>query len=188
MAALTEKVYRSFIKGLVTEASPLTFPENASIDESNFVLNRDGSRSRRLGIDYEDNYALTATGFTAAQLASSKQSFHRWDSPGGATSVSIGIVRINDKLWFTDLLSNSPSANLLNSGSSITLAGLADADIETTVINNKCIIVSKQLSKPVVLTYNTSTGAITQSTLSIKVRDIWGVDDGLGIDDTSYSK
>ncbi len=53
MAALTEKVYRSFIKGLVTEASPLTFPENASIDEQNFVLNRDGSRSRRLGIDYE---------------------------------------------------------------------------------------------------------------------------------------
>ena len=187
MAALTEKVYRSFIKGLVTEASPLTFPENASIDESNFVLNRDGSRSRRLGIDYEDNYALTATGFTAAQLASSKQSFHRWDSPGGATSVSIGIVRINDKLWFMDLLSNSPSANLLNSGSSITLTGLADADIETTVINNKCIVVSKQLSKPVVLTYNTSTGAITQSNLSIKVRDIWGVDDGLNVDDRPAS-
>lgn len=38
MAAGNEKVYRSFTKGLVTEASPLTFPENASIDERNFVL------------------------------------------------------------------------------------------------------------------------------------------------------
>ena len=52
MAIGTEKLYRSFVKGLITEASPLTFPENASIDEKNFVLNRDGSRSRRLGVDY----------------------------------------------------------------------------------------------------------------------------------------
>ena len=33
MAIGTEKLYRSFVKGLITEASPLTFPENASIDE-----------------------------------------------------------------------------------------------------------------------------------------------------------
>jgi hypothetical protein len=182
MAALTEKVYRSFIKGLITEANPLTFPENASIDESNFVLNRDGSRSRRLGIDYEDNYALTATGFTAAQLATSRQSFHRWDTPSGDTTVSIGVVRINDKLWFLDLLTNTPSANLLNGGSSITLAGLSSAEIETTVINNKLIIVSKELSKPVVLTYSSSTDVVSQSTITINVRDIWGIDDGLSID------
>ena len=182
MAALTEKVYRSFIKGLITEANPLTFPENASIDESNFVLNRDGSRSRRLGIDYEDNYALTATGFTAAQLATSRQSFHRWDTPSGDTTVSIGVVRINDKLWFVDLLTNTPSANLLNGGSSITLAGLSSAEIETTVINNKLIIVSKELPKPVVLTYSSSTDVVSQSTITINVRDIWGIDDGLSID------
>ena len=139
MAALTEKVYRSFIKGLVTEASPLTFPENASIDEQNFVLNRDGSRSRRLGVDYEDNYGIKATGFTAAQLASGRQSFHRWDTPSGDTTVSIGVVRVNDKLWFVDLLTNNPSNNLLNGGSSISLTGLSDSNIETTVINKKLI-------------------------------------------------
>jgi len=187
MAALTEKVYRSFIKGLVTEANPLTFPENASIDENNFVLNRDGSRSRRLGIDYEDNYALTATGFTSAQLSTGKQSFHRWDTPSGNTTVSIGVVRINDKLWFLDLLKNNPSGNLLNGGSSITLSGLGSADIETTVINNKFIIVSKELSKPVVLTYNSTTDVVSQSTITINVRDIWGIDDGLSIDNRPAS-
>ena len=183
MAALTEKVYRSFIKGLVTEASPLTFPENASIDEQNFVLNRDGSRSRRLGIDYEDNYGLKTTGFTAAQLATGRQSFHRWDTPSGDTTVSIGVVRVNDKLWFVDLLTNNPSNNLLNGGSSISLTGLSDSNIETTVINNKLIIVSKDLAKPVVLSYNSSTDTVSQSTISIEVRDIWGVNDGLLVDD-----
>ena len=46
--------FNTFVGGLVTEASPLTFPENASIDEANFELDRNGSRSRRLGMDYEE--------------------------------------------------------------------------------------------------------------------------------------
>jgi hypothetical protein len=179
VAAKTEKIFNSFIKGLVTEASPLTFPENASLDEENFVLNRDGSRSRRLGIDYEDLYALTATGFTTEQLKTGKQSFHKWESPGGDTTVSIGVIRILNKLWFVDLLTANPSSNLLNSGSPITLSNLSTATIETTVINNKMVIVSRDLSKPIVLSYNKTTEAVTQTQLTIKVRDIWGVDDGL---------
>lgn len=179
MAAKTEKIFNTFIKGLVTEASPLTFPENASLDEQNFVLNRDGSRSRRLGIDYEELYALTATGFTTEQLQTGKQSFHKWESPGGDTTVSIGVIRILNKLWFVDLLTANPSSNLLNSGSSITLADLSTAEIETTVINNKMVIVSDDLPKPIVLSYNKTTEAVTQASLTITVRDIWGVDDGL---------
>ena len=179
MAAKTEKIFNTFIKGLVTEASPLTFPENASLDEQNFVLNRDGSRSRRLGIDYEDLYALTATGFTTEQLQTGKQSFHKWESPGGDTTVSIGVIRILNKLWFVDLLTANPSSNLLNSDSPITLADLSTAEIETTVINNKMVIVSDDLPKPIVLSYNKATEAVTQESLTITVRDIWGVDDGL---------
>ena len=102
MAQKGEKAFRSFVKGLVTEANQLTFPENASVDEANFVLNRDGSRYRRLGVDYEASYALTATGLTATQIAQGKQSFHIWESPAGDTTVSLGIVRIYNKLWFID--------------------------------------------------------------------------------------
>ena len=179
MAIKTEKVFNSFVKGLVTEASPLTFPENASVDESNFVLNRDGSRSRRLGVDYEDLYEKVATGFTAEQLATGKQSFHTWESPGGDTTVSIGVVRIINKLWFVDLLTTNPSGNLLNSGSPITLTGLSNSNIETTTINNKLIIASADLDYPIVLSYIPSTEAVTQENKVIYVRDIWGVDDGL---------
>lgn len=182
MAVKTEKVFRSFVKGLITEASPLTFPENASIDEQNFVLNRDGSRSRRLGLDYEALYALTSTGLTAADLQQGKQSFHRWDTPSGSSSVAIGVVRIKNKLWFVDLLTANPSNNLLNGGSPITISGLSNADIETSTINNSLIIVSKDLSKPVLLSYNFTTDTVTQSTISIKVRDIWGLDDNLDDD------
>ena len=187
MAQKGEKAFRSFIKGLVTEANQLTFPENASVDEANFVLNRDGSRYRRLGVDYEAGAAHTATGLTATQLQEGKQSFHVWDSPAGDTNVSLGIVRIVNKLWFMDMLTTAPSANLKNSGSPITLSGLGSNDIEVSIVNNKCVVVSKDLDNPVLLTYNKSTGAVTQSTITLEIRDIYGVHDGLAIDERPTS-
>ena len=182
MAQKAEAAYRSFVKGLITEANQLTFPDNASIDESNFVLNRDGSRCRRLGVDYESSYALTATGLTATDIKEGKQSFHVWESPDGDTSVSLGLVRIKDKIWFMNLLANAPSADLKNGGSPITIAGLSNNKIETSVINNKCVIVSKDLSAPVLLSYDKTTGTVTQTTITLEIRDIYGVDDGLFLD------
>lgn len=182
MAQKAEAAYRSFVKGLVTEANQLTFPDNASIDESNFVLNRDGSRSRRLGVDYESSYALTATGLTATDIKEGKQSFHVWESPDGDTTVSLGLVRIKDKIWFMNLLANAPSADLKNGGSPITIAGLSNNKIETSVINNKCVIVSKDLSAPVLLSYDKSSGNVSQSTITLEIRDIYGVDDSLFLD------
>jgi hypothetical protein len=99
--------------------------------------------------------------------------------PGGDTTVAIGVVRILDKLWFIDLLTNAPSSNLLNGGSAITLSGLGSAEIETATINNKLIIVSEDLTYPVLLAYNSTTDTVTQSNITVEVRDIWGVDDGL---------
>lgn len=183
MALKTEKVFNSFIKGLITEAGPLSFPANASIDEQNFVLNRDGSRSRRLGVDYEDLYGLKDTGFTTTQIEQSKQSFHRWDTAGLLGGLSIGVIRIYNKLWFIDLLKANPSDNFINSGNSITLEGLGNSDIQTDIINTNLVIVSKDLDKPVVLTYDPTTDIVVQAPIDIKVRDVWGLEDGLAIDE-----
>tara|TARA_R110001599_G_scaffold12749_4_gene59407 strand:- start:12724 stop:14979 length:2256 start_codon:yes stop_codon:yes gene_type:complete len=182
MAKRGESVHRSFIKGLVTEANQLTFPEDASIDEANFVLNRDGSRYRRLGLNYESSYAETATGVSASDIAAGRQSFHKWESPGGDTTVSLGIVRINNKLWFMNLLTPNPSANLKNGGNPITITGLASGKIEVSIINNNCVLVSKDLAKPVLLSYNVAAGTVSQSTITLEIRDQYGVDDGLFID------
>ena len=37
----------SFVKGFISEASGLTFPEDASLDEENFDILLDGSRAKR---------------------------------------------------------------------------------------------------------------------------------------------
>ncbi len=173
----------NFVKGLITEASPLSFPANASLDEVNFKLNRDGTRDRRLGIDFEDGFVINSTGYTADQLASSTRSFFRWPNPSGARDVDIGVIQIGGYVYFADLLSDAPSANLLNGGVPINTGVENTATFEYGLIGNNLIAVSSSLKQPYLLSYNETTGAVTYETAAIQARDNPGVDDGLGIED-----
>ena len=170
----------NFVGGLITEASPLTFPPNASIDEVNFKLKRDGTRERRLGIDYEDDYTLHNTGLTAEQLASSRQTFFNWPTPSGNVDVDIGIIQVAGLLFFVDMNTANPSANLLNQSNSIDLGIPNDAKLSYTIINNEVAVVSAALDDPFFLSYNADTDVVTATTETIKIRDIYGVDDSLG--------
>lgn len=175
MAAKSERQINSFIKGLITESSPLTFPENASLDEDNFVLNRDGSRSRRLGMEYEEDYVLNPLGVTTLDTTS----FHEWKLSGGDSNLSIGVIRAYNKLWFINMLDRSPSSVLLNGGVALTISSLETAEISTAVINNAFIIVSADLPYPIRLIYNSTTDSVSQEEYTVYVRDFWGVYDGL---------
>ena len=73
--------FNTFVKGLITEAGPLTYPEGASLDESNFVLNRDGSRQRRFGIQFEDGGTPRAA--TSIETDDVLASF-QWSNPCSA--------------------------------------------------------------------------------------------------------
>ena len=181
--ASSEKKYNTFVKGLITEANPLTFPENSSLDEDNFVLSTNGSRSRRLGVDYEASYSITPIELDQTLLQTTKQSIHRWDFPSGSSTVSIGVVRVYNQLWFINLLTQNPSANILNNVSPIIIAGLANSEIDITTINGYLIIVSSEIENPIVLNYHPTIDTVTQETIPIQIRDIWGVVDGLKVDD-----
>lgn len=174
-----EKQFNTFVKGIVTEANALTFPENASIDEDNMVLNKDGSRQRRLGIDYETGFSLVNTGLTQSIISRANISFHRWDSPGGDPNLSLGIVRIYNKLWFVNLFTPNPSDNVLNNGEPLEIPGLGNSDIDVSFISNFAVIVSESLNNTLVLSYNQEFNYVLAENVPLFVRDIWGVDDGL---------
>ena len=63
----TLKQFADFNKGLNTEASPLNFPEGFSLDEDNIILNINGSRQRRQGVNFETGGALVTTGSSKAR-------------------------------------------------------------------------------------------------------------------------
>jgi len=169
--------FNTFVKGLNTEASPLNFPPDSSKDEDNMVLNVDGTRQRRLGLGYEVGNALVDTGESIPAAQANTWGFFRWDNADNKSSNSIGVVQLGKKLWFMDMFSSAPSANLLNSGNSVTLLGSASStpQLDFASINGKLVIVSDFLGLPQRLSYDTDTDTVTIISFKIDVRDLWGV-------------
>ncbi len=175
---VTEKQINNFVKGLITEANPLTYPPNSSIDEENFELLINGSRRRRLGLDYESGYALRATGIPSpdAAIQASKVSFHYWPNPGGSTTVSLGVIRIEHRIFFIDLLNNTPSgvSAIKNSGNYISLS--IDNNFDCAVVNGYLVIASGITNTyNNILSYNPATDTVTLVVNKIKIRDFYGV-------------
>src|SRR5215217_3704877 len=92
-----------FNAGLITDASPLTSPDNSSLEEVNMVLNIDGSRNRRLGMDYEVGGETVTTSVPDAGFIQVGISTYRWDNAGGDPEKSIEVVQFGNEVKFFDL-------------------------------------------------------------------------------------
>ena len=178
--------YKTFIKGLITEATPLTFPENASLDENNFVLRRDGGRQRRLGIDYEQNHVLTNTTLSASTISTWAISTATWENANREGLSDIAVVQIGTNLFFFDANQDSISGSPLNGGSPISISGDPTIVIDTSSVFGKLIISNGQKGI-LVLTYDEDTDTVILDARLILVRDIWGVDDGLVVNKQTTS-
>ena len=105
------KLYRTFVGGLITEASPLTYPENASIDEDNCIIFRKGNRTRRLGVEYEDGYALSAHALPSAQVADGGLKEFTWTAVNNNANINFLVQQVGDQVYFYDMSPAAPSAN-----------------------------------------------------------------------------
>jgi len=185
--AETQKEYNTFVRGLITEASPLTYPENASIDEDNFVLKKDGSRLRRLGIDYENSYTISDTGIVDSTFTNYAISSFRWDNVNNDPTLSIGVIQAGPRLWFVDLYTAAPSSNLLNGGTYFTIPTVSgNSALQYATINGNLVITSGE-TDPLKIEYDSLGDSISSSSIILEVRDIWGLDDSLAVDENPDS-
>lgn len=161
----------SFIRGLITEASPLTFPDNASLDEQNFVLNIDGSRDRRLGVDYEDDYAIKTSPQAIPSTGALPYSSFNWKNVGGDPEVEFAVVQIGSRISFFNALEESVSASQVGSDFEI-----GDGSREYTyAVVDGTLVVATGAGNVTLFSYDGTT--ITTSVTRIRVRDLWGVED-----------
>lgn len=173
MARQTSAVEISnFVAGLITEASPLTFPNNASLEEQNFVLKRDGSRRRRLGIDYEDSYSIVAS--SIAPSAGQEVAFetYQWANAGGDAAKTLVVVQVGNEIKVFDASSAGISNNLLftyvvTTANSSTRFSFATVDGDLVVASGS----------PDILLFKYSSGSITVSANRLLIRDLFGVED-----------
>lgn len=171
MPNYTQRPVNTFVKGLITEAGELTFPENASIDELNCELFRDGSRRRRKGIALEDNYVDSS--FTIGN--STTIEFGEWRNVGNNASKQYLVIQVGSALHFYD-----KAVFPYSSGELVGFVDLStfDAGVGPGVSNAKCsfasilgnlVVVSESLD-PFYVTEE-STGVFTVTAINCRIRD-----------------
>lgn len=167
---------KSFVKGLITEASPLNFPENASVDEQNFELLRNGTRQRRLGIDYEPSYEQRFTSLTVAGAGSTNISTYVWRDVAGIDNTNFLVVQIDNVLNFYDMSFSTLSNDGLKG--TLTLSSTFSAGKKHSFASVEGMLVVATGSYEIgSIKYTPSTGSFSASYYNILVRDFWGVQD-----------
>ena len=174
------KEYRTFVQGLVTDTSPLSFPENASKDEDNFKLNLKGYRSRRLGIDLEESAETTTiTDYTEAEAGELAVTTHVWKNPDNISTIELVAIQYGNKLIIAK--TNVTPIDFLYT---VTLTR-ANSSVrwKSTTVNGDLLLATGDH-----LIYRVSyiDGIVPQVDVEahgLLVRDIWGVDDGHSDDD-----
>lgn len=161
----------TFVQGLITEASPLNFPANASFDEENFVLNRDGTRNRRLGIDYEDSYSFFSQQ-TLVDYQTNPASAFVWNNVNGNSFINFLVVQLNNTLIFINNESGSLSSNPV--AGTLTISEYpSDKKFSFTITNGYLIIVA---GTDVIVSVSYDGTSFTKRAVPLLTRDVWGVE------------
>lgn len=170
--------FNTFVGGLVTEASPLNFPTNASLDEENFVLNKDGTRSRRLGMQFESGYQVIESSSALVNGEIVTSSF-KWSNAGGLSTNTIICVQMGNTIDFFKGNAEIVSQNKLYT---YTFAGLTPIEkFSYASVDGKLIVATGQ-KQICVFQYDTTNPnpatAFSVSFKSLLIRDFFGLDDG----------
>ncbi|CAB4138849.1 hypothetical protein UFOVP343_11 [uncultured Caudovirales phage] len=170
--SLTQKVVNTFVKGLITEASELTFPENASVDELNCDLRRDGSRRRRLAAKVEDSFVLSS--FTV----STSTRFHtgKWENVGGQSGLEFLVLQVGSTLRFYNKIglpySSHEVAETVNLSSYEVAGGVGatNANCQFASING-ALVVSSPAINTIYIQRDNFTGVLTTTQITFRIRD-----------------
>lgn len=167
-----------FIAGLITDANPLTFPDNASIEEENFILNIDGSRERRLGLDFEEDTTAITTGVSDAATVEPAFSAYKWDNAGGDPDKSLLVIQLGIEIKFFDLDTTPICAGFINTHS----FGSADGTQNFSYATVDGILVVTTGQKQITSFEYTAPSTITSTDTTLLIRDLFGVEDVISVD------
>lgn len=178
----TSVEYSDFTRGFITEASPLTFPDNASTDEQNININRDGSRQRRFGMDWQ----TSATAITGTPLSTSGEaiSSFTWRSAGNNGNANLGVVQVGRDLHFYDLESATPDTLIDTfSFSAVQVPSpKQQTRFQFASAYGKLIVVVNFINIYAFSWDDVTPQAVLDQTYTILIRDRFGIDDGLAVD------
>lgn len=172
----------AFVGGLNTEQNLLHADPNTSYDEINMRINRDQSREKRTGFDYEPTHhdvagsTISTVYFNAYQYCTS---LFIWDNAGGDPDKSLLAVQSGYTLSVFDLslspLSSTPiyTATLSGGSTDPNILGYNRCSTWDYVVVDGTLVIATGWHDVQILTYGS--GIVTRTTDYIRVRDFWGM-------------
>ena len=165
----------TFIQGLITEVNVLAFPPNASVDERNFEVRRNGTRRRRFGCEAESSYQVVDSGFNPTANNLAVFSGFTWDNAGGDPSKKLGVVQVGSVIKIFDIMTVPISQNEIFSYDT---AMPGDSFFSFAVVDG-LLVVATGAKEFIVFSYS-PVGGVSVKTDYIRVRDLFGVEDVFG--------
>lgn len=177
-----------FSGGFVTEASPLSFPENSAIDILNMNINKDGSIERRNALRTETPHFPLSTPNPPDEYARVMYSYV-WRNAGGISGNNFVVVQDGGRLVFYEEGDSVSSGWMYTDGSlraNATIDEPEDVDyspVSMTDINGILVVVHRY-SAPVYIEYTPENNLFPFSggIIDFEIRDLEGLDDGLDVD------
>ena len=161
----------NFSGGYITEATDLNFPQNSFSDVSNFVIKRDGSIARRLGMDLEKNSTIIDSNEPKSTTFDSISTY-RWKEVGGSIEREFLVVQVGKRLLFFDALVN----NMINAKVGQLTLSEALQGVKFSFASAEGLLVVVSGASPIILvSYNPNNGSFSYSLGRLTTRDVWGM-------------
>lgn len=159
-----QQTVNQLVKGLVTEAGELTFPENASVDESNCILNRDGSRQRRYGLE-----AIPGAGAGFA-WSPDNYTYFLWKNAGGVAGLTLLALQSGSVVRFVDLGASPITDGLKGFSVDLTSFGSPSGVVQFAQVFSGLVVACEGVNT-FLIKYNQATDTISTETINFVVRD-----------------
>jgi hypothetical protein len=163
----------TFVGGFVSDASPLTFPENTSKVDINMRLSANGSRQRAFGIDFEDNYIEIDSNVVLDLEKETVTSSFRWENVSGDPEKNILCTQIGNKVSFFDFDKVSISRGLI--GERVFSDAPTTSKFSFTSVDG-LLVIADGTNLITIVTYNQN-NTLSYRVDTIRVRDFFGVED-----------
>ena len=187
-----DKEYILPVKGLNTEANLLHFPNEFSPNVLNFEPDYNPQMVRvRKGLAESGSPQLVDTR-NASDHDVAITSF-LWEGAGGDPDLDLIVVQVAEFLFFFDVADiSTPSTAIhtekydlskaLSGTSKGTQALLEPTRVVMTNVKGKLLVTCEQID-PVILTWDPVSSVLSPVLLTLKIRDVLGIEDGLEIDE-----
>ena len=181
--AVANKLYRTFVGGLRTEANELTYPENSTIAEDNCIIYRKGNRTRRLGFNYEPQDGNSANALTDTEVVQE----YTWRAVANDANTNFLVQQQGPWLRFYRLGTFPVSSQEIQYA--INLNQRLAPNQPTTAFNEVSfgsgkgfLFVAGEKIEPFIVEYNPLDNSFTVTRIYIQIRDFKGLNDNLAND------